>query len=147
MHIHAQPYIPKHTHAYPCKPVQTLVYPCTLAHTRPHLHMPMPMNDICDMCNMLKAKFKKMTPKMKNERKKEKVGVRICWMNQQINIITSSLIFLKAFTSSISCLINLFLFLLFALCLHWIIKQHKNYSTAKRNQKYSRLLLRKEITY
>ena len=117
----------------------------TCAHSR-NLHTPMHIlpHPTYTCSYKFKAKFKKHLEKRRN---KEKVGVRICWMNQQINIITSSLIFLKAFTSSISCLINLFLFLLFALCLHWIIKQHKNYSTAKRNQKYSRLLLRKEITY
>ena len=51
------------------------------------------MRDICDIfliCyiyNMLKEKFLKKLLKKEEERKKEKVGVRICWLNQQIKKI------------------------------------------------------------
>ena len=69
-HSRAQPHIPAHTHAQPNTPTHT--YPHTPA-THAHSRMPA-MHDNSDMCNMLKAMFKKTIL----ERKKEKVGVRIC---------------------------------------------------------------------
>ena len=59
-------------------------------HTR---HPRTPMRDICDIyvicdiCNMLKAKFKKMTEEEeRRRRKKEKVGVRIRWIISELKI-------------------------------------------------------------
>ena len=65
-HSRAQPHIPAHTHAYPNTPTHTYPHiPATHAHSR------MPMHDNSDMCNMLKAMFKKHLRKKEEERRRK----------------------------------------------------------------------------